>query len=343
MATFENWGDYFWEGQIDECRRNLLGIHDPTELERTERKRTLRRAAELGQGIVAVPLTYDLAHVRAIHAHLFQDIYEWAGQLRVVDLVRPSVDPNAPGRQFVPPEQIELLGGQVFAQLGDPDAITALAARPLGERVERPAQTSAGLNVLHPFVEGNGRTQRIFLQDLAGAAGCSIDWTQMPQQNQVMAEAFTTGLPTRRAGPHAVRQRPRRLHLHPDDRHRPHRPDPRPTRVSPPGYPRALRPVHGKSDRPPTQSPPRLHHRPERRQRRLPAVAVQREDPEPGETKLPPDQGRLQVRSWIRLLFRAGGCVGHRGREPTSRADRGAPTTAGCATGAASRLAAVVA
>lgn len=37
MATFENWGDYFWPGRIDECRRNLLGIRDPALLEREER------------------------------------------------------------------------------------------------------------------------------------------------------------------------------------------------------------------------------------------------------------------------------------------------------------------
>lgn len=88
------------------------------------------------------------------------------------------------------PGDLEHLAGAVFALLGDPAALTD---RPRGEQREVLAKTYAGIHVLHPFAQGNGRTQRVFLQYLARAAGLRIDWTKMPEQNRVMAEAFTLG------------------------------------------------------------------------------------------------------------------------------------------------------
>lgn len=190
MAAFENWGDYFWPGQIDDCRCNLLRIYDSSELDRVERQKTMARQFELIKGAVEVPQTFDLDHLRALHRHLFQDVYAWAGELRVTELVRPSSDPNAPGHEFVRPADIERLSDVVFDQLGDPRDLRGLGRH---EQVDRLAAIYAGVNVLHPFVEGNGRTQRLFLSDVARAAGLQIDWTLMKQQNEVMAEAFTVG------------------------------------------------------------------------------------------------------------------------------------------------------
>ncbi|MEU8225910.1 Fic family protein [Kribbella sp. NPDC048915] len=191
MPKFENWGDYFWPDQIDECRINKLGIRDADRLERVERSRTAERAVEIIAGDVEIPRTFDLDHLRAIHRHLFQDVYDWAGDLRVTELVRPSRDPDGPGHEFVKPDDIERLAPVIFSQLGDP---ADLRNRPTHEVVDVLAKTYAGVNVLHPFVEGNGRTQRIFLDHVAEAAGYRIDWTRIAdRQNEVMAEAFDIG------------------------------------------------------------------------------------------------------------------------------------------------------
>lgn len=190
MAQIENWGDYFWPGMIDHCRKNLLGERDPDALERQERLLTSLRRAELAHGSGTVDQTFDLAHLKALHHHLFQDVYAWAGQLRVTELVRPSEDPSAPPHEFVKPDDLERLAPAVFAQLGDP---ADLAGQDRDTQVDVLARTYAGLNVLHPFVEGNGRTQRMFLFQAAEAAGLRIDWNQMPHQNQVMAQAFNLG------------------------------------------------------------------------------------------------------------------------------------------------------
>ncbi|GAA1579128.1 hypothetical protein GCM10009804_39520 [Kribbella hippodromi] len=191
MATFENWGDYFWPGQIDDCLINRLGIHDADTLKDEERLRSAERGTELIAGDVEIPQTFDLDHLRAIHRQLFQDVYDWAGELRATELVRPSKDPDAPGHEFVKPEDLERLAPVLFAQLGDP---AELRDRPTAEVVDVLARTYAGVNVLHPFVEGNGRTQRIFLDHAAEAAGYRIDWTRIAdRQNEIMSEAFGVG------------------------------------------------------------------------------------------------------------------------------------------------------
>ena len=61
--------------------RNRLGITDEAELDFSERELVSQRAAE------TIPTgAFDLAHLRAIHRHLFQDVYDWAGELRTVEI-----------------------------------------------------------------------------------------------------------------------------------------------------------------------------------------------------------------------------------------------------------------
>jgi cell filamentation protein len=62
-----------------------LGLQDMRELEQAERQMSAQRASEgLPTG------RFDLAHLRAIHRHLFQDIYDWAGELRTVEISKGS-------------------------------------------------------------------------------------------------------------------------------------------------------------------------------------------------------------------------------------------------------------
>jgi cell filamentation protein len=126
------------------------------------------------------------------------DVDDWVGELRVTELVRPSLDPHAPLHEFVKPDDIPRLARVVFTELGDP---AALRDRPMPEVVDVLARTYAGVNMLHPFVEGNGRAQRILLDQVAAAAGCRIHWSRIAdRQNEVMAEAYGVGPePVRRA------------------------------------------------------------------------------------------------------------------------------------------------
>lgn len=61
--------------------RNRLGLIDPSDLDRIERLYVADRTTQpIPRG------AFDLAHLRAIHRHLFQDIYDWAGELRIVEI-----------------------------------------------------------------------------------------------------------------------------------------------------------------------------------------------------------------------------------------------------------------
>ncbi|MCL2422512.1 MAG: Fic family protein [Micrococcales bacterium] len=113
--------------------------------------------------------TGDLAELRAIHRWLFQDVYEWAGQLRTVDLRK-----NIEGADyFLPVSMIERAAGFAADEL---DTDGALRHMGRDRFVERLAYHYDQLNYLHPFREGNGRTQRVFWSRVARDAGWQLDW-----------------------------------------------------------------------------------------------------------------------------------------------------------------------
>ncbi|WP_350279871.1 hypothetical protein [Kribbella sp. HUAS MG21] len=77
--------------------QNKFGERDKDTLKGLEYAATAERQRQLESGEADVPRTYDAAHVQAIHAHLFQDVYEWAGQRRTVELSK-SGRAGRPGR-----------------------------------------------------------------------------------------------------------------------------------------------------------------------------------------------------------------------------------------------------
>ncbi len=136
--------------------RNKLGITDSDALNYTEREIVTQRAAE------GIPTgRFDLRHLCAIHYHLFQDIYDWAGQIRVVEISKG-------GSQFQFRRSIEAGMADVHRRL--------VAARYLRGLAPRDFADAAGVimgdvNYVHPFRDGNGRTQLFYLEQLAMRAG----------------------------------------------------------------------------------------------------------------------------------------------------------------------------
>lgn len=140
--------------------KNLADIRDQTGLEEFEAVMTALRAEEpLPRGRLS------LSHYRAIHHHLFQDVYLWAGQYR---MVRLSKD----GSAFCYPEHIEQEMRRLFMALRED---RYLAGRSPETFAANAAQFLSTLNAIHPFREGNGRTQVTFLSLLAGRAGHPLD------------------------------------------------------------------------------------------------------------------------------------------------------------------------
>lgn len=164
--------------------RNRLGITDPAELSRAEAELTALRMIELRR--FPVPGSYDLAHLQAFHWHIFSDVYAWAGQLRTVSIGK--------GRLFCPPDRLEAAATEVFDRLRHDDW---LRGRTLTSFVTGLADLLADVNTLHPFREGNGRTQRAFLAQLARDAGYQLRWTAMdPAENTAASRAALDGDPS---------------------------------------------------------------------------------------------------------------------------------------------------
>jgi cell filamentation protein len=144
--------------------RNLLGLKDGAELDYRERELVIQRIAE------GVPTgRFDLAHLRAIHRHLFQDVYDWAGEIRTVEIAKDR-------HQFQFRQFIETGMADVHRRLDQADFLRGLS----GDAVAREAGVIMGdVNYVHPFREGNGRTQLHYLKQLAAQAGHPVDLSRI--------------------------------------------------------------------------------------------------------------------------------------------------------------------
>lgn len=164
--------------------RNNLGITDQPTLDVAEAD--LVEARRVQMILRPVKVTGDLRQLQAIHGQLFQDVYDWAGQLRTVDM-RKGRDADA--EFFMPVSRLESGAGFAFAELADEKQLRGLDR---DRFVGRLAHHYDQVNYLHPFREGNGRTQRIFWTQIAAAAGYDLDWSKVTgaQNDQASRDAM---------------------------------------------------------------------------------------------------------------------------------------------------------
>lgn len=113
--------------------------------------------------------SFDFAHYCAIHHFLFSDLYDWAGQVRTVNISKK-------GTAFCIAEKIEQHAQLVFQRLANCNFFRSL---PHAAFVDEIVDFYCVSNMLHPFREGNGRTQRAFLTQLIRAAGYDINWSEV--------------------------------------------------------------------------------------------------------------------------------------------------------------------
>lgn len=141
--------------------KNKLGLRDPALLEAFEVEMTSLRARE--------PLPggkFDPLHYRRVHHHLFQDVYGWAGKYR-------TVRTSKGGNPFCFPEHIDATMRDVFRSLAASGAVKASGS---DKFVSEIAHFLAELNAIHPFREGNGRSQLSFVAMLGEQAGFPFDF-----------------------------------------------------------------------------------------------------------------------------------------------------------------------
>ena len=158
--------DPYFDKSIGDLR-NLLGAQSSDELKKLEPQIVF--ANELELTALDIPRTNNLAELLLIHEQLFKGVYDWAGKIRTIDIKK-----NADGAEyFLIVSKIINAANYVFVELAKEQYLNGLSA---DEFVERLAYFYDQLNYIHPFREGNGRTQRVFWNRIAQDAGYEIGW-----------------------------------------------------------------------------------------------------------------------------------------------------------------------
>lgn len=170
--TYENTINYCYEGT--NILINLLNITDDEDLYKAERELVSLRIYELNEE----PLkgNFDFNYLKLIHRYLFQDIYKWAGDIRNCNIAKQDL--------FCLAEHINSYSASIFTKLKrekyflDLDNETTL---------DKLVELFADINALHPFREGNGRCQRVFIESLAKINGIYLDLTNVSKIDMIIA------------------------------------------------------------------------------------------------------------------------------------------------------------
>ena len=147
---------------------NKLGITNSAELAREEERISKKKAVELFEsGSLDKLAPGRFASLQAIHKALFEDIYDFAGELRTVNLAKGNF-------RFAPLMYLE-------AALGN---IGKMPQSTFDEIIEKYVE----MNIAHPFREGNGRSTRLWLdQMLKAGIGQIVDWSKVDKEDYLLA------------------------------------------------------------------------------------------------------------------------------------------------------------
>jgi fido (protein-threonine AMPylation protein) len=152
-----------------------VGATDQATLDTREAAFAATRTYELERR--PEPGVFDLAHLQRIHRRLFGDVYDWAGDLRRVDIAKGDT-------VFARHAAIAGAGADLFGQLARERHLRGLDAERFSERA---GYYLGEINVLHPFREGNGRAQRAFLTQIARERGYRVAWERVTREDMTRA------------------------------------------------------------------------------------------------------------------------------------------------------------
>jgi len=158
--------------------RNLQDISDPDVLLFVESGAVTKRLRELYENPIKIK---GIDSLFEIHKHLFQDLYVWAGKKRIVEISKD-------GKQFFPTSHFDNAFRYIEQLIAEFRKIPKDNKRKLAGKL---AELLDNVNYLHPFREGNGRTQREFLRLLTLEKGLTLNLN--PPDNRSVYERYMKG------------------------------------------------------------------------------------------------------------------------------------------------------
>lgn len=166
--------DYFT--RPDDVLENKFGITDPDRLMKAEAEICYLRQIEIEAQ--PIPLILNFTYFLSLHKRLFDDLYEFAGQIRTVDLVKDD-------SVFCYTQNIDSEQRRIFSELEKEEYLSGLSKENFAERI---AYYASELNALHPFREGNGRTVKLFLGLLARRNNYLIQYQKCKEKDSLKAD-----------------------------------------------------------------------------------------------------------------------------------------------------------
>lgn len=175
--TYENTSNYCYPNS--DVLVNKLNVKDDKELYIAERDFVSYRVAMLLES----PLkgNFDFEYLKSIHKFLFQDVYEWAGVPRKCNIAKTNL--------FCLAQYIDNYALEVFDKVVKNDYFIK---QNYNDKLLNLASLFADINALHPFREGNGRTQREFIKGLALVNGVTLDFTKVESMEMIIASSEST-------------------------------------------------------------------------------------------------------------------------------------------------------
>ena len=156
------------------CLINKLGIKDEKRLSELEAQITFAKAVLLEEA--PIEGNFDFEHFKKIHEFLLCDLYDWAGQIRTVDISKKRT-------KFLAAASIEKIATQCFSKIAD-GYLDNLSFEDFATRI---AEFYNDVNHIHPFREGNGRVQRIYFTQLIRHYGYDINFSEVDTDELMIA------------------------------------------------------------------------------------------------------------------------------------------------------------
>ena len=147
---------------------NKLGIKNSAELAREEERLSKKKAVKLFEnGVLNNLPSGKFSTLQVIHKYLFEDIYDFAGELRTVNIAKGNF-------RFAPVMYLKTAL----------ENIDKMPQSTFDEIIEKYVE----MNIAHPFREGNGRSTRIWLDHiLKNESGMVVDWSRVDKEDYLLA------------------------------------------------------------------------------------------------------------------------------------------------------------